>query len=262
MDAQFDNELWIKYAREISDELPYKCIADSQSYDFIQDVLPILENTMNEKSKLEEAHISFIRITQGLERRLEQIFSIDLQCEIILYLGLCNGAGWATTLDGKPVILIGIEKIIELDWCDESRMSALIYHELGHIWHDQVGVLHLQTSSTYEKSLWQLYIEGVAMYCEQMLIGDYTYYHQNRNDWLEWCNNNQKELFAEYKCRIDANGSTQDFFGDWCDYKGYSDVGYYLGCELIKGISNKYTLKELANLKIDVIYSELHDRTK
>ena len=62
-------------------------------------------------------------------------FENGVETDIILYLGLCNGAGWATSLDGRDAVLLGIEKIIELNWQDESAMQALIFHEIGHIWH-------------------------------------------------------------------------------------------------------------------------------
>lgn len=44
-----------------------------------------------------------------------------MDVDIILYLGLASGAGWATTLGGKRVILLGVEKIIEIDWYDKKN---------------------------------------------------------------------------------------------------------------------------------------------
>jgi len=136
-------------------------------------------------------------------------------------------------------------------------MTALLYHELGHIWHDAIGTLYHDTNSISEKSLWQLYQEGIAMYCEQLLLNDFSSYHQDKNNWLGWCNKNRKDIFIEYKKRVDENESTQDFFGDWCNYLEHSDVGYYLGCELLKSLSSKYPMTKLANLEINDIYSEL-----
>ena len=42
--------------------------------------------------------------------------------------------------------------------------------------------------------------------------------------------------------------STQDFFGDWCAYRGHSDVGYYPGCEFIKYLERELSLVRIANL--------------
>ena len=127
--------------------------------------------------------------------------------------GLCNGAGWATSLDGRDAVLLGIEKIIELNWQDESAMQALIFHEIGHIWHKTYGNLYPEARSEGEKSLAQLYQEGLAMVCEHILCQDDRYYHQNQNGWLDWCKENEAEIKREYLRRVDKNISTQDFFG-------------------------------------------------
>ncbi len=260
-DGRFSKDLWVKYAEDIAHGLSGKCLDDIKAYDFSRDVLPVIENAVRNKDKMKEAQDSFICATRGLEERFTQIFSTDLPVDIILYLGLCNGAGWATALNGKPMVLLGIEKLVELDWCDKVKMQTLIYHELGHIWHSQVNASRVNALSASEKSIWQLYQEGIAMYCEQKLTGDFSFYRQNRNDWLSWCDSNKEELFAEFKRRIDTNESTQDFFGDWNNYKGFTDVGYYLGCELIKSIADKYTLIEMANMDMSAVYSEISRHT-
>lgn len=253
----FDKSLWQIYADNISPELSEKCIMDSSAYDFEKDVLPVLERAMRSKTETKRTHDSFVQITKGLKERFTGAFGVDLQADIVLYFGLCNGAGWVTKIDDRTAVLLGIEKIIELDWCDVDSMTGLQYHELGHVLHDTLGAVHAEAETGSEKSLWQLYREGFAMYSEQALLGDFAYYHQNKNGWLAWCKDNKRQLFHEYRRRVDTGESTQDFFGDWCSYQGHSDVGYFLGCELIKTLSAKYTLKELANLKTEDIYNAL-----
>ena len=255
--GHYDESAWCAYAGRISPVLPDKCLNDAASYDFERDVRPVLESAMNNRARLEEAHASFVRATRNLTQRFGAVFGMDLQVDIILHLGLCNGAGWATELDGKPAILLGMEKIIELGWTDDASMIGLIYHELGHIWHDTAGTLHADTTTNAEKAVWQLYQEGIAMHCEQLLMNDAWHYHQDKDGWLDWCKDHQTALFAEYKRRIDADESVQDFFGDWCSYLGHSDVGYYLGGELIKRLAGRYLLNELANLSSAGIYDEL-----
>jgi len=260
--GRFNKKAWEKYAKSIYKGLSEKCLNDSKSYDFENDVLPIIEAALNSRDKLEKLHNSFLAATKELKERFEKVFGIDIEVDIILYLGLCNGAGWATKLNETPAILLGIEKIIELDWVDYTSMTALIYHELGHIWHNTAGTLYYAANLVSEKSLLQLYQEGIAMYCEQLLLNDFSCYRQDKNGWLAWCNKNRKDLFIEYKKRVDKNESTQDFFGDWNNYLGYSDAGYYLGCELIKKISSKYSMTKLANLEIGDIYTELSNIVK
>lgn len=257
MGEKFDKELWHSYAHEISLELPNKCLEDSEDYDFYINVLPVLESVMKSKEKLEKLNKSFELVTENLKERIYEALNVELDVDIILYLGLCNAAGWATKLDEKVTILLGVEKIIELGWYDVDSMIGLIYHELGHIWHDKIGTFYIEGVTVAQDSLLQLYKEGIAMHFEHLLMNNDSYYHQDKNGWLDWCNENKNSLFAEYKRRVDSNESTQDFFGDWCSYQGHSDVGYYLGAELIKSMAANQSIKEVANMKTSELYNEL-----
>lgn len=257
MNGVFDLSIWEAYAKNISQHLPDKLRNDSISYDFSKDVAPVIHNAINSRESLQELHDSFLDTTANLNERFIEIFGIDLPVDIILYLGLCNGAGWATMVDNRKTVLLGIEKIIELNWFDKKTMAALIYHELGHIWHDMVGTLHRESKTNGEESAWQLYAEGVAMYCEQLLTGDFSGYHQDKNGWLAWCEANKKMLFQEFVRRVKSNENTQDFFGDWRSYKDYSDVGYFLGCEFIKSLTKNHSINEIANFDINKVYDIL-----
>lgn len=191
----------------------------------------------------------------NLSTKIAKLFDKEIELEIILYLGLCNGAGWATTLNDKDVILLGIEKLIELDWCSKEDMQSLIFHEIGHIWHKTYGSLYFDCNSQNAKSILQLYQEGIAMVCEQILCGDSMHFHQNKNGWLSWCVQNEFAIKKEYLTRLRNSESTQDFFGDWCNYNGYSDVGYYLGSQYVMYMRKKFSMIEIANLS----YNELVD---
>ena len=244
----FSIDLWRKYAEEISKELPSKCENDAKGYDFNKSVLPVLEAALNEE-KLDFVSRSFQTVIDTLNDNLSKLFDKEPDINIILYLGLCNGAGWATTLDGKDTVLLGIEKIIELDWGDETNMRALILHEIGHLWHKLNGNLHIPEYTKRRKGIAQLYCEGVAMVCEHILCGDDDFYHQNKDGWLDWCYKNENQIKREYLRRLDKKESVQDFFGDWCSYNGYSDVGYFLGCRFVEYLMKTYSLKEIANMK-------------
>lgn len=250
----FNLDSWRKYTKEFSYELSEKCGKDAKEYDFDKDVLPVITNVLLNKEAALLTNASFIAVTNKLKTSIDKLFKNEIDTDIILYLGLCNGAGWATTLDGKNTVLLGIEKIIELNWQNEADMQTLIFHEMGHIWHKTYGNLYPKTQSKGEDSLVQLYQEGIAMVCEQILCQDNNFYHQNQNGWLDWCTSNKAEIKQEYLNRIDNNISTQDFFGDWCNYKGYSDVGYYLGREFIKYLQHQYSLVDIANLNINQLY--------
>ena len=256
MDGIFRMELWENYGAGISQELPDKLKEDSSGYDFNSQMLPVLTQVINNRDALKQARDAFTATTTDIEKRFRQVLKTTLEVDIIFYLGLCNGAGWATTLDGRNAILLGVEKIIELDWHNRKNMEGLIYHELGHILHNVKGFVPCEPLEPPAKSIWQLYSEGIAMYCEQLLCGDFGAYHQNTDDWLDWCVSNKKEVLGEYKKRVRSGESVQDFFGDWEQWRGRSNLGYFLGCEFVKSLARRYDLNRLLNLNLFEIEQE------
>lgn len=123
---QFNIELWENYLNVISKELSNKVKRDIKGYNYRKDILPVVETALKSREKLKQVHESFIAVSHNIKYKFKELFEEDLDLDIILYLGLCNGAGWATSLHNKNVVLLGIEKIIELDWCNEEDMFALI----------------------------------------------------------------------------------------------------------------------------------------
>lgn len=259
----FCKEKWNRY---IQDCLPYAkemIEQDAVEYDFKKQVLPVLNRVYDRKKEIGELHDSFLALMSDLEEKIEQKLHTRLDVVIVLYLGLCNGAGWAVSFSDRTHILLGIEKIIELNWYHEREMKGLIYHELGHVWHKQNRTSAFPVLRTLkDKALWQLYSEGVAMYCEQLLCEDERFYHQDKEGWLNWCNENRNLLFREYIRVIEEEESHQKFFGDWCSYLGVSDLGYYLGCELVKkasGIKGASAILDLSLSEIEEILYQCID---
>lgn len=249
-DGLFSLSRWRSYMQAVYPAAIPLIESDSARYDFQRDVLPVLNAAANQPEKLAQLQQSFQSAIIHLEEEIYQHFHTIIDADIILYLGLCNGAGWAATVNGKPAVLLGIEKIIELNWLDEKSMIALLYHELGHLWHHQERKLAWGGETAEEKALWQLYSEGVAMFFEQTLCRNERFFHQDQDGWLNWCTRNKTRLFAEYIRRIEQNGSIQDFFGDWRRLEGHSDVGYYLGSALIRTALKQYSINELPHLSL------------
>ena len=219
--------------------------------------MPILNAVLINKEKIIKAVDSFAKVTASLDEKIVHTFGKTLDVTIILYVGLCNGAGWVVNLDSKQYVLLGIEKIIELDWCGINAMYGLIYHELGHIYQMQYGILTRGYKGT-DAFLWQLFTEGIAMYFEQRLIGDDNFFNQNVNGWLEWCDANI------YSIKIDFNNDlvnmtcgNQRYFGDWVSYNGQSDVGYYLGARFVQWLNKRYTFDEMIHLDVSIIRVEM-----
>ena len=148
---------WYQYAESISKELPEKCLSDSSEYNFHEDVLPVIDDVLKDKQRMEALSELFDELVAELENRLSLLFDTMPDITIILYLGLCNGAGWATKLEGRDVVLLGIEKIIELNWDTVDQMRALVYHEIGHIWHRHVCEASNKQDSCKIQSIHQLF---------------------------------------------------------------------------------------------------------
>ena len=255
--GEFSIAAWRRYAAEISPALPEKLEADAAEYDFAGAVLPVLQQFYEKSEQAALAHASFRKLVGGLSEKFCSVLGSAPEADVILCLGLCNGAGWATSLGGRPVVLLGIEKIVELGWCGEADMAALLYHELGHLWHFQRRTAPAWAEDPAARALWQLYTEGMATYVQQRLFGGRSFYSQNRDGWLTWCGANRARLFAAFRRRVDGGESVQDFFGDWCAFEGRSDVGYYLGAELVYALAENRSPQQLADLNPDEVYGML-----
>ena len=254
--GQFSLPEWQKYAAGIAAEFPGKIMDDIACYRFEEEILPVVQNVCASWEELEFAHSSFQSAAAKISEQLTQKFHTDLDVCVVFYLGLCSGAGWATTLNGKPAVLLGAEKILELKWVDPDRMFALIAHEIGHIWHRAMGGAFGQAGAAEDKAVFQLYSEGVAVWFEQCLYGQDDFYLENHDGWLDWCTAHHAEIKREFWRRIRQKESVQIFFGDWARYRGYSDVGYYLGSRFVRWLLGKYPVSEALSLSIPKLKQE------
>ena len=260
--GMFRRANWEAYINSVYDNSAHVFIddinacLDDGSYVYEKDVLPIL-NAVHNHPELELLHSSFCEITEGLNQKVIDCFGQEVDIDIVLYVGLCNGAGWVTNINGRDVILLGIEKILELNWCDRKSMSGLVYHELGHVYHKQYGRFHQQSDSSSRNFVWQLFTEGIAMYFEQALVKDYNFYHQDNNGWLTWCESHFQQILADFYNDLPImTKSNQRYFGDRVSYHGKGDVGYYLGTKFVQHLCGTYDFDRLINLDMESVYRE------
>ena len=219
-----------------------------------KDYLPVLNGVALQADSQEQAHDSFCRATEDLERVLLERFGKSLDVELIFLLGLCSGAGWVTEYCGKNAIFFGIEKIVELNWCGPDDMIGLIYHELGHVYQAQYGVLDRKFQKGEDSFLWQLFTEGVAMVFEQELVGGPEYFHQDKDGWKAWCDQHFEEIKTDFTVDLPTmTRGDQRYFGDWVSYRGHGDVGYYLGCRFVRFILEKHEFDEIIRFDIDTV---------
>ncbi|MFA6648949.1 MAG: hypothetical protein WCS48_02530 [Candidatus Izemoplasmatales bacterium] len=254
MSGSFSIENWINYIERLFPNSSSIFLEDIKDYDFKSKCLPILNNVIVNRDKITKISLIFDHITLNLESTVNKYFNRPIDVEIVLYLGLCNGAGWVTDINGQTKVLLGIEKILELNWDDEIQMKGLIYHELGHVYQKQYGVLDRVFNHLQDKYLWQLFTEGVAMHFEQMLVGDFSYYHQDDGDWKQYYDSHLVELKKDFNKDIEImNDQNQRYFGDWVLYNSYSDAGYYLGAKLIQYIRKYIDFNEIISFSINEV---------
>ncbi|MCI9402667.1 MAG: hypothetical protein HFF04_03205 [Oscillospiraceae bacterium] len=253
----FDREAWSRY---IDNALPglrpsltdrmEKSLATGQVR-WETHYLPVLHSAWRDRAGRQRLHRSFLAATAGLEEKVRSAFGQCPEVDIILYFGLCGSAGHATRLHGRPAILLGLEKILELHWEEPRSMLGLVYHELGHIYQDQFGVLDRPAETPQLAFLWQLFAEGVAMYFEQTLTGDPTFYQQDVDGWLSWCDAHFGQIKADFDADLSTmTFSTQRWFGDWVRYEGHGDVGYYLGCRFVRFALERIPFHRLISLDL------------
>lgn len=233
----------------------------SGKYTFERDFLPVI-NAVYRNPRLETLHDNFSAVTRDLERRIKDQFGKGLDVDIVLYLGLCSGAGWVTRVNGRDMVLLGVEKILELGWYTRDMMTGLIYHELGHVYHAQHGSLDLEQDAGCGSRafIWQLFTEGIAMYFEQALQGNFQYYHQDKDGWTAWCDAHFQQILADFDRDLPSMTQfTQRYFGDWCDYQGHGDVGYYLGSRFVQDMAGGEPFDSLTGLNIDQVCGRYKD---
>ena len=219
-----------------------------------RDVLPVLNAVWSNRELRERTVLAFDAVTAGLEDAVREKFGRDLDADVILYLGLCNGAGWVTECRERTVVLLGLEKIMELDWGKPRDLCGLIYHELGHVYQAKYGVLTRKSDRSADAFLWQLFTEGIAMVFEQTLVGDPDFYHQDRNGWKAWCDAHFNEILADFRRDLKTmTRARQRYFGDWVDYRGHADVGYYLGARFVRSLLSAHELDEIVAFDVESV---------
>lgn len=253
----FSLQKWNDYMDRTIPYVKDKVLSDMQQsispeYSWEAYYLPVLNAVINEPENVRETAKIFRIITDGLEKKIIKKFGKTLDIDIILYLGLCNGAGWVTEIDGNTVILLGIEKILELKWNNIDDMTGLILHELGHAYQEKYGVLYRQYQVLSDQFLWQLFTEGIAMAFEQEILNDSDYYHQNKDGWKDWCDQNIRSIAVDFESDYQKmTRENQRYFGDWARYENHPDVGYYLGTRFVRFILEKEEFDHIIRYEIE-----------
>lgn len=191
-------------------------------------------------------------VITSMKEKLNSFFKLEREdTAIIIYHGLGNGAGWVTTFNGRPAIYLGIEKIVELGWDKKQKLKDLVAHEYGHLVHMQIRKEPLAPYSDFKrKTVFKMYTEGVATYCECIFNGREI----SSPQWYSNAQSNIKALKSEFIKRLNEKSKDcEDFFGDWNPVLGISEAGYFLGLKVINFLATKMPILDIMRLEYSYI---------
>lgn len=200
--------------------------------------------------ELKLAYRALLNSLPKVERKIREYFEVK-DYNIVIYVGLENGAGWVTEFMEKPSILFGLEAIAELNWYD--KLEGLIVHEFGHLVHWLLRGEDIEKLE--DEQIFWLYTEGFAQRIEDLIIE--RPWHFEEDGWFEWCEENEALLKREFLRRIKEKEPLNPFFGSWYVLFGKQFLGYYLGYKFIRWLEREYPLEEIAKLEKEEIKSKI-----
>lgn len=178
---------WQDYYARHAPELPERLYAHYADVDggwqtiARQKIWPFLGERM---ARMRAAGDSIRAVHSEVCERASAVLGLPPPVVIVSYLGIGNGAGWATTWSGRPAVLVGLENIAELDWHRPAEIRKLIAHELGHL---LMMSIRTDVDALCDDPLLAIYEEGFAQHCEHLTLGSETWGCASQDGWLEWC---------------------------------------------------------------------------
>lgn len=195
-------------------------------------------------------------VHQDIHGRAVQSLGYTDALVIVSYVGIGNGAGWATQWEGRPAVLLGLEKIAELNWHNEPEVRKVLAHEIGHLF---MMSIRGDIEKLGEDPLLCLYEEGFAQHCEHVMLGKETWGCASQSGWLEWCLSQEDYLARRYVREMHDREAWRRFYGDWFEIDGWRQTGYFLGCKLVQRLAGTHELRALAAMGEDQIKAAVLD---
>ena len=110
---------------------------ESEGLDALESLISSVFNYTNETIELMNETSDMIEeIVKNINNKKSNFYGEEpLDILVVVYHGLGNSAGWATTYQNMPAILLGVEKIVDLEWNSYMKLEDLISHEYAHLIH-------------------------------------------------------------------------------------------------------------------------------
>ena len=202
---------------------------------------------------LRKARDNILSVCEPIYAKASKMLKLDFDIFFVIYVGVGCGAGWATTYNGQPAVLLGLENIAEEKWHTKNKLEGLISHEIGHLAHMKWRNEWKKFEKAEQDPLFQLYSEGFAQRCEHKILERETWHMAQDKEWLVWCEQNKSWLAKEFLKRLEKQVSVNDFFGSWFNIQGRKQTGYFLGYAFIRELEKTYGLREIALLNVEKV---------
>lgn len=206
---------------------------------------------------LEEANERITCLWGGVVARARAALGLKFDVVAVVHVGIGCGAGWATTYEGVPAVLFGLENIAEQGWQVLDRLEGLIAHELGHLTH---AAWRGEPLEPVEKDpLGMLYTEGFAQRLERVILGRESWHLAPDEAWLPWCRAHVPEIARAYRDCATKGKPANPFFGSWLRFRGIPFTGHFLGHAAIGALEQGLTLAELARLPLAQVQASMEE---
>jgi hypothetical protein len=202
---------------------------------------------------LRKARDNILGVCESIYAKASKMLKLDFDIFFVIYVGVGCGAGWATTYNGQPAVLLGLENIAEEKWHTKNKLEGLISHEIGHLAHMKWRNEWEKFEKAEQDPLFQLYSEGFAQRCEHKILERETWHMAQDKEWLVWCEQNKSWLAKEFLKRLEKQVSVNDFFGSWFNIQGRKQTGYFLGHAFICELEKTYGLREIALFNVEKV---------
>ncbi|NIO37161.1 hypothetical protein GTO27_05595 [Candidatus Bathyarchaeota archaeon] len=226
---------------------------EKENEDWLRIAEKILPSLPDRVHLMRKARGNILSACELIYEKASMTLELDFQILFLIYVGIGCGAGWATTYEGKPAILLGLENIAERRWHTKKKLKGLISHEIGHLAH-MTWRNEWETFEDKEQDpLFQLYSEGFAQKCEHLILGRETWHIGQDKGWLSWCSERESWLAGEYLKRVEEKQPVNDFYGSWFSIQGRTHTGYFLGHAFVSELEKTRSLMEIALLDLDEV---------
>ncbi len=79
---------WYNYANKIYSSLGVKCYDYIEDYDFEKEVLPVIENALSKKEKMNVDRESFEKISESINEKIINEFGVEIENKSVVLLGI------------------------------------------------------------------------------------------------------------------------------------------------------------------------------